>query len=84
MLFPLAAFDAAKLPSASGKPLVLHCGTGRRSTAVAKKCVAAGMAEVTHIEGGLEAWKKAGLKFATTDFATGNIVEKTMPVEVKS
>ncbi len=84
LLFPLSAFVPAKLPSASGKPLVFHCGSGKRSTAVAKKCIAAGISEVTHIEGGLEAWKKAGLKFAALDPVTGHIVEKAMPVEPKS
>ncbi len=84
MLFPLSAFNPAKLPSGSGKALVFHCGSGKRSTAVAKKCIAYGIAEVTHIDGGLEAWKKAGLKFAALDPVTGHIVEKAMPVEAKS
>ncbi len=84
MLFPMSGFDPAKLPVGCSKPLVFHCGSGKRSTMVAKKCIAAGIGEVTHIDGGLEAWKKAGLKFATTDFATGHMVQKTLPVEAKS
>jgi rhodanese-related sulfurtransferase len=82
MLFPLSVFNPAKLPAQNGKPLVFHCGSGIRSTAVAKKCIAAGMAQVNHIEGGLGGWKNAGLSFATIDPATGNIVEKTIPVTV--
>jgi rhodanese-related sulfurtransferase len=79
LLFPMSAFDPAKLPS-GGKPVVFHCGSGKRSTAVAKKCIAHGIAEVTHVEGGLEAWKKAGLKFAALDPMTGHMMEKAMPV----
>jgi rhodanese-related sulfurtransferase len=83
MLFPLASFNPAKLPLQNGKPIVFHCGTGLRSTAVAKRCIAAGIAEVLHIEGGLGAWKKAGLSFTTIDPPTGNAIEKTMPAEAK-
>ncbi len=83
MLFPLAVLSAAKLPLQNGKPIVFHCGTGKRSTAAAAKCIAAGINEVLHIDGGLGAWKAAGLVFATIDPPTGNIVEKTMPVEAK-
>jgi rhodanese-related sulfurtransferase len=83
MLFPLASFNPAKLPVQTGKPIVFHCGTGKRSTAAAAKCIAAGIAEVIHIDGGLGAWKSAGLTFATIDPPTGNLIEKTMPVEAK-
>ena len=83
MLFPLASFNPAKLPLQNGKPIVFHCGTGLRSTAAAKRCIVAGIAEVIHIEGGLNAWKKAGLSFATIDPPTGNAIEKTMPAEAK-
>jgi rhodanese-related sulfurtransferase len=83
MLFPLSSFNPAKLPGPEGKPLVFHCGTGLRSTAAAKKCIAAGVLEVVHIEGGLGAWKMAGLAFATIDPPTGNIIEKTMPPAAK-
>ena len=67
MLFPLSSLNPAKLPVQNGKPIVFHCGTGMRSTAAAKRCIAAGITEVLHIEGGLGAWKKAGLAFATID-----------------
>ena len=58
-------------------------GSIERIRAVAKRCIAAGIAEVLHIEGGLGAWKKAGLSFATIDPPTGNAIEKTMPAEAK-
>lgn len=80
MLFPLASFNPAKLPSQDGKPIVFHCGSGLRSTMVAKKCIAAGFSSVSHIEGGLGAWKKAGLSFVTIDPTTGSAVERAIPV----
>jgi rhodanese-related sulfurtransferase len=76
MLYPLAALNPVKLPVQTGKPIVFHCGSGVRSTTVAKKCIAAGLTEVRHLEGGLGGWKKAGLVFAAVDPATGNVVEK--------
>jgi rhodanese-related sulfurtransferase len=81
MLFPLAAFDPTKLPAQNNKFVVLHCGSGMRSAKVAKKCIAAGMTTVVHIEGGLGAWKTAGLPFAAVDPATGTIIEKIVVVD---
>jgi rhodanese-related sulfurtransferase len=80
MLFPLSSFNPAKLPSPGGKLVVFHCGSGLRSAMVAKRCIAAGFASVTHIDGGLAAWKKAGLSFATIDPTTGSAVERAIPV----
>lgn len=80
MLFPLSTFDPAKLPSQHGKAIVFHCGSGLRSTAVARKCIAAGFATVAHMDGGIGAWKKAGLSFVTIDPMTGGAVERAIPV----
>lgn len=60
LLCPLSTFDPACLPSQEGKKIVLHCGVGKRSAMAAEKCLAAGWAEVTHLEGGLAAWKECG------------------------
>jgi rhodanese-related sulfurtransferase len=79
MLFPLSTFDPAKLPLQEGKPIVFHCGSGVRSTLVAKKCIAAGLGKATHMEGGFAGWKKAGLSFATVDPGTGSAIVKSMP-----
>jgi rhodanese-related sulfurtransferase len=82
MLFPLSVFDPAKLPAQDRKPIVFHCGSGLRSAMVAKKCIAAGFGAVTHIDGGIAAWKKAGLSFVAIDPTTGNGVERVIPVTV--
>jgi len=76
LLFPLSSFDAAKLPSQEGKPIVFHCGSGIRSHKTAEKAAAAGIPRIAHMEGGLNAWKKAGLPYLAIDPASGSVVEK--------
>ena len=61
VLRPLSTFDAGDLPFEDGRLIVLHCGIGKRSAMAAEKCFAVGVKEITHMEGGLAAWKKAGL-----------------------
>jgi rhodanese-related sulfurtransferase len=45
---------------ASGKRLVLYCQSGWRSALAAATLVDMGLENVTDIEGGFSAWKKAG------------------------
>ena len=59
--FPLSGFNPSAVPHAPGKTTVFHCGIGKRSEAAARQCLAAGAATVHHLEGGLNAWKQAGL-----------------------
>ncbi|MEM9693340.1 MAG: rhodanese-like domain-containing protein [Myxococcota bacterium] len=74
LLYPLAAFDPARLPaSTEDKPIVFHCGSGVRSKKVATACLAAGMTRVAHLGGGFAAWKQAGYPFYAVDPMTGSI-----------
>ncbi|HWA80427.1 MAG TPA: rhodanese-like domain-containing protein, partial [Acetobacteraceae bacterium] len=43
LLFPLSSFDPAALPVAGGRPVVLHCGSGKRSATALAACAAAGI-----------------------------------------
>lgn len=62
LLMPLASFDPAALPVDTGRTMVLHCGTGRRSGMAAQKMLDSGMvAEAVHLAGGIGAWKQASL-----------------------
>ena len=61
-LVPLSRFDAAALPSAG--PIVFHCRSGNRTTANAARLAAGAYCETYLLEGGLDAWKKAGLPVA--------------------
>ncbi len=44
-----------------GKPVVLHCESGGRSSIAASVLLAAGRGDVINMQGGISAWKKAGL-----------------------
>ncbi|GAB4460324.1 MAG: rhodanese-like domain-containing protein [Elainellaceae cyanobacterium] len=59
-LVPLSNFDPALLPNQPNKPTVLYCRSGNRSAQAAQKLFSAGIQEVTHLEGGLLAWKAQG------------------------
>ena len=59
-LVPLSSFDPAKVPSAPGKRLVVHCLSGRRATDAQNRLAAAGIDAIV-LTGGIEGWKAAGL-----------------------
>ena len=73
LLFPLSGFDAAALPKDPGKRLILQCGTGKRSAMAAQRLFAAGYREVSHLSGGIKAWKEAGLPTIAIDPSTGKV-----------
>jgi rhodanese-related sulfurtransferase len=58
---PLSTFDPALLPAPESQDVVLHCGIGKRSAMALERCAAAGIGHVTHLKGGLQAWRAAGL-----------------------
>lgn len=60
-LVPLASICSDKLPECSGKKLVLHCKAGRRGgTACEKLLKERPGLELYNLEGGIDAWEKAG------------------------
>lgn len=58
---PLSRFDPDRLPREEGRTVVLQCRSGGRSGLALDKCSAAKAAIDTHLAGGLQAWKRAGL-----------------------
>lgn len=44
-----------KLPA--GKPVVLHCRSGKRSGEALEACLAHGLADTVHVAGGILAWQ---------------------------
>jgi rhodanese-related sulfurtransferase len=58
VLMPLSQFDPAALPKGE---VVLTCLGGKRSALAVARCREAGAAVITHMRGGLAAWKAAGL-----------------------
>ena len=74
LLFPLSSFDPACLPAVSAeRPVVFHCGAGRRSAMAEEKCLEAGMEHCRHMTGGFGAWKSEGLPYLRFDPATGQV-----------
>ena len=71
LLMPMAFFDPKALPTQDGKRIVLHCGSGMRSSKVAARAMEAGVTPLAHMEGGMGAWKQAGLPYRGTDMSTG-------------
>jgi len=74
LLYPLSTFDPQALAT-EGRKLVLQCGSGKRSLMAAHKLQAAGHGELTHLAGGLQAWKAAGLPVIRIDPQTGRLVD---------
>lgn len=58
---PLSTFDAAHLPDAGARKLVLNCLGGKRSAMALDRCAAAEALVDTHLAGGFGAWAQAGL-----------------------
>lgn len=61
-LIPLGNLDVASLPPLSGKKLIIHCQSGRRSEmACASLLHSKPELEVYNLQGGIIAWQQAGL-----------------------
>ena len=60
ILLPFSRLDAAALPQADGRRLILQCLTGKRSATALERLAGQGVTGLFHLEGGLLAWKKAG------------------------
>lgn len=58
---PLSSFDPAVLPVVASKTVVLQCAGGKRSGLALDKCASAKATIDTHLGGGVDAWKAAGL-----------------------
>ena len=61
ILVPLSKFDYQQIPKDSEKQVVLYCRSGNRSHRTAEKLLDAGYAEVTHLKGGIMAWRSQGM-----------------------
>ena len=55
-----AIFILREVAAASGRRIVFFCAFGERSAMAVKAAKQAGLANTAHIEGGMDAWKKAG------------------------
>lgn len=68
MLVPLSVLDADRFPRITDKKLVIHCAVGKRSAAAVRQLIKAGYTPpAINLEGGLRAWKDAGLETEIQD-----------------
>ena len=49
-----------ELAKSTGKRLLFYCAFGERSAMAVQAAQDAGLASACHIQGGIDAWKKAG------------------------
>ncbi|MCW5736362.1 MAG: rhodanese family protein [Enhydrobacter sp.] len=61
------------LPAGTAKAMVFHCRSGARTSANAPRIAAAAGCQAYILEGGIEAWKTAGLPVAT---------DRSQPIEI--
>ena len=67
ILLPLGAVNKTALPEASGKKLVIHCHSGKRSMNACKKLLAEDSTlDLYNLEGGISAWSAAGHHVTTS------------------
>jgi rhodanese-related sulfurtransferase len=71
LLSPLSTFNASRLPLDSAPRIVFQCGSGKRSAMAAGRYLAAGAKRAAHLDGGIGAWKAAGLSVIAVDPSTG-------------
>jgi len=76
LLFPLSTFDPHALPECGGRSVVFHCAAGVRSARALAACRKAGLTHDSHLKGGIQAWKAAGLPTVTVDPATGRTLDR--------
>jgi rhodanese-related sulfurtransferase len=65
VVLPLSSFDPQNIPDPQGKTVVFACRSGRRSVTASLAAQAAGLPYDSHLEGGILAWKAAGLPTRT-------------------
>ena len=73
--FPLSTFDPLAMPVTGDRQIVFHCGTGKRSGMALDQCQQEGVAVTSHMAGGIQAWRKDGLKVIAVDPSTGQLKE---------
>lgn len=65
--YPLSTFDPKALPVSAERPVVLQCGTGKRSAMAVERCQQAGVDVDRHLAGGIAEWMAAGLRTTVFD-----------------
>jgi len=64
-LAPLTAFEAHDFSAFAGKPVIVTCRMGARTVNNASRFLGRGFGQVLLLDGGIDAWKRAGLPVRT-------------------
>jgi len=62
LLYPMSYLDGDFLPKITECKIVVSCKGGQRSAVAAKQLMNEGLTDVLNLDGGIEAWKEAGLE----------------------
>jgi rhodanese-related sulfurtransferase len=65
VIVPLSAFDPSAIPDPEGKQVVFACRSGKRSVTASLAAQEKGFPYDSHLDGGIIAWKAAGLPTKT-------------------
>lgn len=72
VLIPYDAITGSgQLPADKDTPVLLYCETGRMSAEAARSLLAEGYEDVSHLDGGLAAWRLAGLPVEQGESSNG-------------
>ncbi len=73
---PLSKLGKSDVPTNNGKPVIFHCRSGARTLANSGRLAAAAgeSCDAYIVEGGLDAWRKAGLPV---------VVDRGQPIEIQ-
>jgi len=72
-LMPMAVFEGEKLPKDEKRPVVLFCGSSKRSGKITRGLLEKGRQIARHMTGGFAAWKNAGKPYRTVDPPSGEV-----------
>lgn len=56
--------ESMRLPTNKAVPILLYCESGRMSRIAGRALLQAGYSDVSHLAGGLQAWRRAGLELS--------------------
>lgn len=75
-LSPLSSFNPASF-TPSDQLCIIHCKSGKRGADACARLAAAGCTNIAHLQGGIEAWKAAGLPVVTDASAPMSTMQQT-------
>lgn len=73
LLAPLSTFESGAIPLDTARRIVFQCGSGKRSRMALERFIRETGADAAHMQGGISAWRSAGLPCIAISPATGEV-----------